>query len=221
MRGERSARLFFGATSLLVFGGLILQVILSATADNGSFATVQGRVFNFFCFFTVQSNIVVAVTTGMLALRLHRTSTWFRTFRLDGLVAIAITGVVFHLALRQLQELTGWDAVADFILHTASPILTVAGWLLFGPRGQLSGRIVRLALIAPVCWLIFTLARGAFVQDVNGRDYYPYPFLNAQVHGYPVVLVNVSVVALLFLGMSAAAVALDRRLPGARPEPAA
>ena len=62
----------------------------------------------------------------------------------------AITGVVFHVVLRNLRELTGWDAVADFILHTASPVVTVAGFLLVGPRvACLSSRIVRLAVIAP------------------------------------------------------------------------
>jgi hypothetical protein len=216
MADERRARAFFGATSLMVFAGLILQVILSARATGGSFGSAPGRVVNFFCFFTVQSNIAVAITTGLLALRIDRAATGFRTFRLVGVVAIAITGVVFHVALRNLQELTGWDALADFLLHTASPILCVLGWLLFGPRGQVSARIVRLAVIPPIAWLVFALVRGSFVQDVHGRDYYPYPFLNAQNHGYVVVLINAALVALLFLGICAAAVSGDKRLPGVR-----
>jgi hypothetical protein len=40
--------------------------------------------------------------------------------------------------------------------------------------------------------------------------------MNAQVHGYVVVLLNVSLVALLFLGICAAAVAVDKRIPGIR-----
>ena len=212
MTDERPARVFFAASSLLVFAGLALQVVLSARAHGGSFGSGPGKVFNFFCFFTVQSNIVVAVTTGLLALRLDRTSTAFRVFRLVGIVAIAITGIVFHVALRNLRELTGWDAVADFILHTASPVITVAGFLLFGPRGLLSSRIVRLAVLAPLGWLAFTLVRGPFVQDVHGRDYYPYPFLDAQQHGYASVLLAVLVVAVLFVGVCAAAVAVDGRL---------
>jgi len=214
MANDRRARAFFAATCVLVSAGLILQLVLSATAHGGSFGTARGRVFNFLCFFTVQSNIVVAITTGMLATRLVRPSTAFRTFRLVGVVAIVITGVVFHIALRDLRELTGWDAAADFILHSASPVLAAAGWLLFGPRGQVSARTARLTVIAPLCWLAFTLARGTFVQDTSGRDYYPYPFIDAQQHGYLVVLVNVSVVAALFLGVATGAVALDKRLPG-------
>ena len=149
MQNRRVARDFLGGTAVLVGAGLILQLVLTANTDSGSFGSVKGRVFNYFCFFTVQSNIVVAITTGMLAIRLGRGSTLFRVFRLVGVVAIAVTGVVFFIALKGLHELTGWDALADFLLHTASPILTVVGWALFGPRHQISRRIVGFAAIRP------------------------------------------------------------------------
>ena len=209
----RNARFFFGATSFVVFAGLILQVVLSATSDGGSFGSVKGKVFNFFCFFTVQSNIIVAITTGMLALKLNRTSVTFDVFRLVGVIAIAVTGVVFHLALRDLQELTGWDALADFLLHTASPILSTIGWLTFGPRRRVSWRVIRLAAIPPLLWLVFTLVRGSFVQDVHGKDYYPYPFMNVQEHGYATVVVNSAIVVVLFIALCSGALALDRKLP--------
>lgn len=214
MTNHRTARAFFGGTSLLVCAGLILQVILSATSDGGSFGSVQGKVFNFFCFFTVQSNIVVAITTGMLAVRLDRSGTAFRVFRLVGVAAITVTGIVFYVALKNLQELTGWDALADLILHTLSPLLALGGWLAFGPRRRVSATVVRLVAIPPFGWLVFTLIRGSFVQDVNGRDYYPYPFMNVQEHGYAIVLVNCALVVVLFVGLCTAAMALDKRLPG-------
>lgn len=168
---------------------------------------------NVFSFFTVQSNVIVVVTSALLALRLDRPSTPFRTWRLTGLVAITITGVVFHLALADLQELTGKEAVADFVLHTLSPILTVLGWLVFGPRGQVSGRTVRLAVAFPVAWLAYALVRGAFVTDRFGNDYYPYPFLNAHLHGYASVFGAAALVAVLFLAVAYGALAVDRRLP--------
>lgn len=211
----------FGVTSALVIFGLVLQLCLSISADSGDgyFESTPDRIVNFFSFFTVLSNVAVAATTGLLAIRLDRDSALFRTIRLDGVVGIAVTGVVFHLALSDLQELTGWHALADFLLHTASPVLTVLGWLLLGPRRQLSRRIVLLAVIAPICWLVYTLVRGANVQDRFGDDYYPYPFMNVQEHGYPVVLLNCAVVAVLFLAISFGALALDRRLPGVRRSP--
>jgi hypothetical protein len=78
--------------------------------------------------------------------------------------------------------------------------------------------VVRLAILPPVAWLAFALVRGSFVQDVNGDDYYAYPFMNAQVHGYASALFRCAMVALLFLGLAYGALAADRRLPGIRSE---
>ena len=161
----------------------------------------------------MQSNILVAVTTGLLARNLDRRSTLFRVVRLDAVICIAVTGVVFHLALASLQELSGWDAVADFLFHTLSPILATAGWLLFGPRGQLTSRVVRLAVIAPLAWLGYALAYGAAVTDRYGNDYYVYPFMNAHLHGYPTALLRCAFVAVLFVGLAFATLAVDRRRP--------
>ena len=216
MDDERNARIFLGVTSALVTGGLVLQLVLAVRNEHGLFESHVGRLINTLAFFTVDSNILVAVTTGLLAWKLQRPSTLFRVLRVAGLVGIAITGVVFHLALKDLQELQGKEALADFILHTASPVLCVLGWLLFGPRGQVSKRIVGLSVLFPVIWLGATLVRGALVQDRFGKDYYPYPFLDVVVHGYGTVAVNIVLVAVLFLVVAGLALLLDGHLPGVR-----
>jgi hypothetical protein len=213
---ERGARWCFATTSAVVTFGLVLQVILAARNEEGAFATVPARIVNTLSFFTVLSNILVALTLGLLAYELFRTSVLVRVLRVTGLVAIAITGVVFHLALRNLHELSGKEALADFILHTFSPVASVALWALVGPRNQISRRIVILSVVFPLVWLTYALVRGAVVDDKFGNDYYPYPFLNVAHHGYPSVFVSVALVAALFLVIAASALALDSRLPGLR-----
>ena len=81
---------------------------------------------------------------------LVRTSTAFQVARLAAVIAIAITGVAFHLALSDLPELTDKAAAADWSLHTASPILCVVGWLDFGPRGQVPRRVVGFCVAFPL-----------------------------------------------------------------------
>lgn len=215
------ARSWFGGTSVVVAAGLVLQLVLVINRhhDAGAFASTPARIVNFFSFFTVQSNIAVAITTGMLAWRPDRSSTIFRVFRLDAVICIAVTGVVFHLALASLQELTGWDALADAILHTISPIVCVLGWLVFGPRGRLDDRVVRFAILAPLCWLGYALVYGATTKDRHGNHYYAYPFMNVEVHGYVVALIRCALVAVLFLALAYGALFLDRRLPGRPPAP--
>ena len=204
------ARVWFGVTALVVLVGLVAQLVVTARATGGHFATVPGRLVNLFCFFTIQSNVIVGVTSLLLAINPHRTSTLFRVFRLDGIVAIAVTFVVFHVALAGLHELTGYAAFADFMLHTAAPVLCVLGWLLFGPRHRTGPRLVILAVIFPLCYLAFTLIRGPLV------DFYPYPFLDVRTHGYGRVLVNSVIVGVLFLGLGAGVAALDNWLAGRR-----
>jgi hypothetical protein len=201
------ARLWFAGTAVVVAVGIVVQLIATARLDTGFFDSRAGRVVNLFCFFTIQSNLIVLVTSAMLALRVRRKPTWFWVLRLDGVLCIAVTFVVFHVALSDLQDLEGLARLADFLLHTASPVLCVLGWLLFGPRGRTSWRIVWLSVLFPVAWLVFALVRGPLVGD-----YYPYPFLDVGAHGYPTVLLNAALVAALFLGLAAGAHLLDRRL---------
>jgi len=215
VRSARNARVCFAVTSAVVTFGLVLQLILSMTKDHhdGLFGSRAKRLVVFFSFFTVLSNISVAVTTGLLARRLGRTSRWFNVARLDAIICITVTGVVFHLALADLQELTGWDQLADFLLHTLSPILCPLGWLVFGPRRRLDRAIVVRSVVGPLCWLAYALVLGSVLEDRHGNAYYAYPFMNVEHHGYAVALLRCAIVAVLFLGLAFGALALDHRLP--------
>ncbi|MEO7745024.1 MAG: Pr6Pr family membrane protein [Actinomycetota bacterium] len=208
------ARAWFAVTALVVLVGLGTQLVVTATTTGGFFPTNPQRTLNVFAFFTVQSNVLVAVTSARLALRPEPGGAGQRALRLAALVGIAVTGVVFHLALRQLQDLQGYAAFADLLLHTLSPLLCVAGWVCFGPRGAVDRRAVVGALAFPIAWLVFTLVRGAAV------GFWPYPFLNVDVLGLGAVLVNCVLVAALFTGLAMGAARLDGHLPGAHAPPA-
>jgi hypothetical protein len=211
------ARWLFAVTAACVVVGVAIATVQAAQDENGYFTTASGRVFNVFCFFTVQSNLIVAVTSVLLAVDPDRRSTAFAVFRLAGVVDIVITGVVYHIALADQQDLEGSAAVANQLLHVVVPILAVVGWALYGPRGLVSWRIVGLATLIPLAWVAFTLVRGPIV------DWYPYPFIDVIEIGYAQAIVNVVLVALVFVVLAAAAVTLDPRLPGEhrRPAPAA
>ena len=204
------ARIWFAVTALCVAAGVALSVY-TAVQTPGHFPSGVERGFNTFAFFTVQSNLIAGGTALLLAIRLDRPSLVFRTFRLIGLVAITVTGVVFHVALARLLDLDGLDQLGNQLVHTVVPVLTVVGWLIFGPRGATSRRVAWLSLIFPACWLAFTLIRGAVI------DWYPYPFIDVSVIGYGKAVLNAFWVSLLLLGLAAGATALDSRLGPRRP----
>jgi hypothetical protein len=201
----RWARPWFAVTALCVLAGVALSVY-SATATPGRFHTGIERAFNTFAFFTIQSNLIAGGTALLLAVRLDRPSTVFRTFRLIGLVAITVTGVVYHVALASLFDLDGLHQLGNQLVHTVVPLLTVLGWLIFGPRGYTSRRVAWLSLLFPACWLVFTLIRGAVIH------WYPYPFIDVSAIGYAKAILNSFWVSLLLLGLAAGATALDSRL---------
>lgn len=219
MTRDAVARLWWGATAAAVVVALAIQVpITAAAADEAFFSTPLYRVLNLFVFFTIWSNILVGVVSARLARDPDLESVGWRVARLAGLVAITVTFIVYNLVLRGLSELTGWEAVTNELFHTVVPLLTVVGWLAFGPRGATSWRIVVWTLVMPVGWALFTLVRG---EVVGG--WYPYPFLDVTEVGYPTAVLNIAIVGVVFVGLAALAHVVDRALlrRSARPRTAA
>ena len=72
---------------------------------------------------------------------------------------------------------------------------------------MISAKVAVLACVFPICWAVFAMVRGAFIH------FYPYPFIDVDTHGYARVLLNSAVVAVVFVGLSFGALALDRVLP--------
>ncbi len=206
-----SARRFHLVVALAASVALILQFWLvwqgHAVLDEVEPPALSERVVRFFGYFTVLSNLLVAGTSWAVALSGEPLETRLRrVLYVDALVGIAVTGIVHWVVLRPLLSLDGADWWADKLLHVVVPLLAVVAWLAVGPRGRVRSGDVGWAVIPPVIWLVYTLVRGA----VTG--FYPYPFLNADAHGYPAVLVACAGVAALFLGLAWGAAWLDRRL---------
>lgn len=201
----------FAATSICVVAGVLISVFTAAHNSSGHFHSPVERAFNTFAFFTIQSNLIVGFVTLLLALKPTRPSAVFGTLRMIGLVAITVTGVVYHVALSSIVELQGWDQFGNQLVHTVVPLLAVVGWLLFGPRAHTSARAAYWSLAFPAFWLAFTLIRGSFVH------WYPYPFIDVTTLGYGGALLNCLWVALLWLGLAAGATVIDKSLGRSHP----
>jgi hypothetical protein len=192
-----------GTQLVLVVRGIDVLVPEEGQATPG----VLTRVLRFFSYFTVQSNVLVALSVLPLLRYPATDAKAWRVLRLDALIGISVTGVVFVVALRPIVDLTGISAATNAGFHYLSPLLAVVGWLLFGPRPRIDGSTLRWALAWPVAWLAYTLAHGALT------GWYPYPFIDAGQLGYPVTLLNAGVVTILMLVAGAVFLVADSRLP--------
>lgn len=193
-------------TAVVVVIALVLQTALVVESGPVPLPTRLGRLVSYF---TIQSNLLVAVAVVGLVRDPLMDGRWWRAVRLAGLVGITVTALIHLVRLRPIIELEGWNRLADELLHVVVPLLTLLGWLVFGPRPRVTLLEVRRALVWPIAWLAWTLGVGA----VSG--WYPYPFLDVDAEGWAQVLATTAMVTVLFLALFAAAYRLDRRSPAA------
>lgn len=208
------ARIWHALTALVAIAALVLQFALvlqgGTVLDETDPPSTGARVYRFFAYFTVESNLLIAVAAVTLALDPHRDGAGWRVMRLAGTVAITVTAVVHFFLLRPLLELEGLDWVADKSLHMVVPLLAIVGWLGWGPRPRVTGRVVGLALLFPIVWTTWTMLFGAL------DGWYPYPFLDPAEDGWAAVSVALVGITAFFLLVFAAFGYADRRMPAAQ-----
>ena len=174
-----------------------LAAIVSTFLDTATRATINP--FNFFGYFTVQSNIILVIVLLVAAgvsLFGKRQFHWLVLARGCATTYIVITGVVYSVLLAG-QEGGITLAWANTVLHVILPLYAALDWLIFSDRSALPWNKLWVALIYPVVWIIVVLIRGA----TDG--WVPYPFLNP-AQGYGVVAlyaVTIAVAAVLFAAL--------------------
>jgi len=214
---ERAARAWHAATFAVVTTGLIWQLVLIIhgtnvlVQPNGKLPSAGTRIVRFFSYFTVESNILVAVVAATLFVNAAHDGHLWRVLQLDALFGITVTGIVYSTLLRGVVELRGAAAITNALLHYAAPLLAVIGWLLFGPRPRIAENTLVVSLVWPALYVAYTFAHGAI------SDWYPYPFVDVVKHGYVDVLRNGVGLNLLLVGVGALFMWLDHRLPAAPP----
>lgn len=208
-----AARFVHGCVALLSAAGLVSSFYLGWTGDTslpsgvgyaGGFSAGWEHMLNQPAYFTVLSGLLVCVTSAMLAVRPERTSQVFGSLRLAGVVQMMITGLVFNILLRGDGALTGVSLFNDQVLHVILPVLVPVVWLLCGPRGRVSGRVVLGATVVPLLWLAVTLIRGPIL------DWYPYDILDVPGLGAGGVAVYIVAILAAFVAIACLLWLIDR-----------
>jgi hypothetical protein len=210
----RIARWWFGTIAVVVAAALLIQIVLIFTGgqdvnsgESTANESVATRFVRLFSFFTIQSNLFVLVASIALAINIHRDGTLWRVIRLDALLGIIITGLVYETVLAPLVHPEGWALAATIGFHYISPWATLIGWLIFGPRPRSTWLTTALAFIWPLAWLVYTFVHGA----VTG--WYPYPFLDVATIGLADSLRNSGVILLIGVVIAIVLTLLDHHLP--------
>ena len=210
-RGVAAARWWHGVVAAMTLTGVVWE--LFATLGRGPEAgdSTATLVVHFFSYFTILSNLLVGVTSAMLLVNPVCDGRVFRIARLDALLCIAVTGIVYNTVLAGLQELSVAGLFTNLFMHQAGPLLAVVGWLVVGPRPRIDPATIWWSVVAPLAWIVYIFVQGAFTR------WYPYPFMDVTEIGYPQAVLNTGVVAVVFLGLAALLGLVDRRM---KPAPA-
>ncbi|MDQ2766482.1 MAG: Pr6Pr family membrane protein [Gemmatimonadota bacterium] len=212
------AAVWHGATFLVIAVSIVVQLalvirghgVLVETADATPLAE---RLLRFFSYFTIQSNLLAAAAAlSLMARPDHDGHTW-RVMRAASVIGMTVTFATYIVVLRPIVHLEGTAKLADIGFHYIAPVLTVVGWLLFGPWPRVDNTTAVRAIAWPFSYLIYVLVLGA----ISG--WYPYPFIDVAKIGYARALLNAFVVTLLLLIVVAIARVLDTRRGGAKAQP--
>ena len=170
----------------------------------------------FYCFYTNLSN-AAALLFYLFFMLVPKGNTVFEFFHSDIsryciTMTILLTFAIYHFILRP-QWLSGkvengrerHYAFHNIIVHYIVPLLTVAIWILFAPKANLTLANCLLWVVIPLAYAAFVYIRARFCGNIgNTNSPYPYPFMDVSKNG--VKKTAVIIIAICALGMAAGAI---------------
>lgn len=162
-------------------------------------ASIPESIVRYFSFFTVLTNLLVALCFSFILIKSHSSlGHFFSSSKVLTAIVVYITvvGIVYNIILRFLWQPRGLQFIVDELLHTVIPLLCIVYWIAFVPKLPLKWKDAFAWLLYPTTYIIYIFIRGSF------SGFYPYPFINVTEIGYNNALINSGILALSFLIIS-------------------
>lgn len=202
-------RRYVTTAALAGWTGLAIQQYLIFYSRWEAGASLLGGLINFFSFFTVLTNtLVVVVLSYALVNRESAAKRFFLAPTVSSAIAasIVVVSLAYNLLLRHLWSPTGFQFIADELLHDVMPVLFVIYWWRCVPKGTLRLKHIGGWVIYPLVYFGYVLLRGHLLGQ------YQYPFIDVDSLGYPQVFVNAGGILAGFVLVALAVVGLDKTL---------
>jgi hypothetical protein len=192
--------------AVLAWAGLVLQLYLWLHAPAAASRSLMSMLGQFFGYFTIEANLFVAVLATIAGI--GTSPAWLPSAETAATVYIAVVGLGYSLLLRHLATLHGALKLADTLLHDVVPLVYVLWWIFLARKAWQPWNNIARFLAWPILYLVGTLIAG------TRTGVYLYPFVNAATLGYPRMLAMSAGLLLIFILLSAVAVAYSRRQAG-------
>ena len=197
-------RLIAAGIASLGWSAFGLQLYLDIESSIANDLSLISDVLNYLSFFTVLTSILVAACLTLVACEPDEESFWNWSGVQTALaVYILVVAIVYAAILQGLWIPQGLEYLTDRIFHAVLPMLYIAYWVFFTPKGSLRLADQIIWLSYPLMYLIYTLTRGAVIGA------YPYPFLDVTRDGYERVFLNSLMLCALFLTLGTLFILVD------------
>jgi hypothetical protein len=159
---SKGRQFYLSVAALLGWFAVILQFYLILLNRE---ASVPETILRYFSFFTILSNILMALCFSSLLL--FPRSAWGSFFsRPATLTAITVymcmVGIIYNLILRSLWDPQGLQRTADDLLHTIDPLFSLGFWVFYVSKARLKWKHAFLWMLYPVVFFFFLIVRGLF-----------------------------------------------------------
>lgn len=188
-------QIFLAIIAALAWFALIAQFYLNI---NSHVAPVPELLIRFFSYFTIDTNLIVALYCSFLLLIPNSAPGKFfskQTTATAILVYILIVGVVYNIILRFLWAPQGLQRIVDELLHLVTPILFLLYWISFVTKNELKWKNAFAWMIYPSVYGCFVLLRG----HLSASKFYPYPFIDMNKLGFNKGIINTIGFVIIFL----------------------
>jgi hypothetical protein len=196
-------KIFAAAIAVIGWMALTAQFAISVQLFSNQGGTVLDALWRYFGYFTIVTNMLVAITMTRVALGRWPVSA---PSALTGVVfTIAIVGFVYHFILKAhvpAPEAVPW--IVDRTLHYLIPVLSAVFWLICVPKNSLAFADPFRWILIPVLYFAYAITRGIF------DGWYPYFFIDVNQLGYATVFRNAFAMTAVVLMCGLALVAIVR-----------
>jgi len=201
---KQSARIIALFGALLGWFAIIMQLYLML---ENRVVPVPGTLLRFFAFFTIDTNIIVALCFTFIFLG-NKTSLGRFFSKASTVTAITvyitIVGIVYNVILRSEWDPQGMQKIVNELLHSVIPALFIIFWLIFVPIEQLQWKNAFPWLIYPAIYIAYAIIHGAITK------FYPYSFVDVNKLGYNKALLNAGGILLIIFLLSFSLIATGK-----------
>lgn len=176
---------FLVLTGVCAFALIVLRVVFYQFKFDPQYYPVDYGRFNFFSFFTVQSNLyvcfyLVCLGCAVLGAKRAQSIAFSPMVRLTVTTYILVTGMVYcgGIPMHMTPPLYWTDfyqsllSVVQIVHHVVMPLLILVLFLLPPTNKKLRVRALPLVGVYPLAYSLVSIVRGA----VSDPPFYPYPF---------------------------------------------